>query len=413
MDIRKQTIVNSLGSAVLLGFQWLISVCLVRTNGYEDAGVFSLAMTVSNIFSTAANYGLRNYQLTDHSRRNKQDEYLIMRLISSAFASGTCTAYLYLNKNYTAIEKWAIGLYLLYNLTIVINDSLMGSIQLENHLELNGFSNILRGMFSFALFLGALLLWEKLLPALGMMVLASLLVLLMYDLPQYVKLCTERKGRWRGHFRGSCSLFVEGFPVMLSSIIPMMVTALPRTILQNQMGSEYLGFFSSVYTPAVLLSTVLPPALISIIPAISQYWHEENIREMMRNVAISYGVVCAAICGALAVAGLAGRLFLTLLYGDSILPYANLLYYAILAVGMSCVCTCGNNIVVAIGGKRMLLFMSGLTLGVTLAFSGTLVSAYGIIGAAIVQIIAYGLQAVIQLVYLSMEILSLNRHGAQ
>ena len=74
MNLKQKMFLNTVGTVVLLFAQWLISVLIVRMGGYDDAGTFSLAMSVSNIFAFLANYGIRNYQVADSRNRFTQQQ---------------------------------------------------------------------------------------------------------------------------------------------------------------------------------------------------------------------------------------------------------------------------------------------------------------------------------------------------
>lgn len=59
MTLRNKALINSAGSLVLFFGQCVISLVIVRITGYGDAGVFSLAMSISNVFCFVANYNIR------------------------------------------------------------------------------------------------------------------------------------------------------------------------------------------------------------------------------------------------------------------------------------------------------------------------------------------------------------------
>ena len=196
MDYRKQAAINSVGSIVLMFGQWLISVLIVRMSGYEDAGIFSLAMTVSNVFSFFDNYGLRNYQVSDVAGRYTQGQYILTRLLTSVASVVGCGAYLLVAGGYSAVERWAILLYLLYSNVNVISDTLLGSLQLHDRLYINGYSNTMRGAVCFAAFVGSYLVGHNLLVSLGIMALTTLLLTAVYDWRCFCRVETvqERKG---------------------------------------------------------------------------------------------------------------------------------------------------------------------------------------------------------------------------
>lgn len=64
MKTEKRAVICSFGGAFLMFTQWLIAVLLARLGGFADAGVFSLAMSSSNVFTFFGSYGMRNDQVS-------------------------------------------------------------------------------------------------------------------------------------------------------------------------------------------------------------------------------------------------------------------------------------------------------------------------------------------------------------
>ena len=402
MSLKKQTIINSLGSACLLGSQWLISVLLVRLSGYEDAGVFALAMSIANVFSTFANYGLRNYQVTDINFKYLPNQYIWDRLILSSLSFLFCCMYLWFD-GYSARNASAILLYLLYNLFVVISDIIMGNLQLANHLEINGFSNALRGCLCFLLFLAVQLLSRHLLWAMCAMSLGSLIVLLIFDLPKYRQYCTNRGSFSWQSVRMGLSLLSICFFVFVSTIIPIVITAVPRREIQRQMGEAALGIFSAVYTPAVILNTIIPTILLALVPRIAKFWKANELDTLRKEVAKSYGLVLFGTMIALFFSAVAGKLFLRLIYGSDILAFFPLLYASVAAIGLNCACVCGNYILVAFDRKGSLALFSGVSLLCVLLLTSSMVFKFGLYGAAWILIVAYTAQVLLQLALIVIE----------
>ena len=71
------------GNAFYLGSLWIINVALVRLGGFEDAGLFSLAMSCCSVFGMLANYGLRSFQVSDITTQYSDNAYLCTRLLTS------------------------------------------------------------------------------------------------------------------------------------------------------------------------------------------------------------------------------------------------------------------------------------------------------------------------------------------
>ena len=56
---------NALGNIIYLACQWLITILVANIGNFEDAGLLSIAMSVSATFQTFALFGIRNYQVSD------------------------------------------------------------------------------------------------------------------------------------------------------------------------------------------------------------------------------------------------------------------------------------------------------------------------------------------------------------
>lgn len=396
MDYRKQAAINSGGSIVLMFGQWLISVLIVRMSGYEDAGIFSLAMTVSNVFSFFANYGLRNYQVSDVAGRYTQGQYILTRLLTSVASVVGCGAYLLVAGGYSAVERWAILLYLLYSNVNVISDTLLGSLQLHDRLYINGYSNTMRGAVCFAAFVGSYLVGHNLLVSLGIMALATLLLTAAYDWRCFCRVETVQ--RWNAQDRRAAFYLLKVcFALMLSNIFPVITTALPRRAIQKLAGTEQLGYFSSIFTPTVLITTLVPAIIIALVPKMARAWNEGNRRELLGLAGQTYALAIGFVLLAELAALVAGRFVMQLIFGVEILQYYNLLYWAILATGINALVCCGSGILVAMGSNRTVAVSSVVAMGTAFFLSEPMVRLFGIAGAAYALTIAYLLQVLVQL----------------
>lgn len=396
MDFRRQAAINSVGAVVALFGQWLISVLLVRMAGYEDAGIFSLAMTVSNIFNFFANYGLRNFQVSDVQGVYQQRQYLLTRLITVGLSFVACLGYLPLAGGYSAVESGAILLYLVYSNVTILGDTLLGTLQLHGLLQINGYSSMLRGGVCFVGFIAAYAVSSSLLVSLTVMALCALVCTLLYDWRWYCKVETVQWFR-AGDLPAAGRLLRTCFTLMLSSLLPVITTALPRRSIQKISGTEQLGYFSTIFTPTVLITTLIPAIIVALVPKMAKAWTEGDRRGFLKFVSqiymISAGIVLLAELAAL----VAGRPVMRLLFGAGILDYFSLLYWAILATGLNVLTSCGNSALIAVRSHRLVAVGSAVALAVTALLSDVLVKEYGITGAAYVLVFAYGAQVVFQL----------------
>ena len=403
MDFRKQAAINSVGSVVLMFGQWLISVLLVRMSGYEDAGVFSLAMTVSNMFTFFANYGLRNYQVADVKGTYTQVQYLLARFCTSTAALVACAVYLMLVPNYTLTERWAVLFYLLYSLCNIISDILFGALQLQGRLEINGYSNVIRGVLCFVAFIASYAVCHQMVLSLLVMVAVDVIWSGLYDWRYFLQ--SEKLNRPGGKDLLRCGRLLRAcFTLMISSLLPVITTALPRLSIKSQAGTEQLGYFSTIFTPTVLMTTLVPSIIIVMVPKMAKSWNEGRRGEYLKFAGQNYLISVAFVALAEVAALLVGRPVMRLLFGPEILDHYSLLYWAILATGLNLMVSCGNSALISIHSNMTVAIASALALGFTAALSGPMVPALGINGAAYVLALAYVLQALFQTVVILYQV---------
>ncbi len=142
---------NSFGSIVNLACQWLITILIVRLgSGYEASGVFSLAMSIYNIFAPIAQYRMYTYQVSDVENENTTGEYLAFRFFTCGVALALCTGYSLFTCESEAIA--AILLYAVYkSISLVVDIGALGD-QRHHRMDYIGKSLSLGGSISCCLY---------------------------------------------------------------------------------------------------------------------------------------------------------------------------------------------------------------------------------------------------------------------
>ena len=406
-SLKTQTIINSTGSLVLMGCIWLISVMIVRITGLEDAGVFALAMSIANVFSFLVNYGMRDYLVADINFAFQPKQYVYARLALSPISFAFCIFYL-LIFGFSAFNMAAVLIYLFFNICTVISDILLGNIQRAGHLEITGFSNCFRGFLCLLFFVIVHLSTKSLLLSMSAMSLASLLVLIFFDIPFFRMLAHDKTNNQHQPFY---KLFVICFAVCFSNITPIINTAIPRLEVENIMGEKMLGIYSSVYTPMVVLNTLIPSILLAIVPSLTKHWKEFSIKSLRKTIFYCYSIVFTITIIANIGVFFVGKFFLNLLYGEEVASYSSLLYPIIVSMGLYCMCVCGNYILIAIESRFLLAVFSAIGVVITLLLSRLFVSSYGLVGAVLPLAVAYSFQSLMQLVLIIVRVRLRNKNA--
>lgn len=319
---------NTLGNIFYLGCQWLLSVVVVRISGnYADAGVLTLAISVTNIFATLAAFSVRNYQVSDISEKYTQSDYISHRIITCSTAVVLCAVFTLIS-GYRLGTALSIIAYMLLRTVEAFADVFHGILQKQWRLDVVGRSCIYRGVILLATFTLAYQRLGRLSTAIFLATALTAAVFLLYDLQAVHKISDITcQFRWRKVLALSRDcLPVLGYSLFLNAIV---LTA--RFFIERYHGEEMLGYYGSVSTIAVIVQTASNLILTPLNVTISEYYAQgkrREIRGLCGRVALLFGALTGA---ALAVASGGGEFGLTLLFGESISPYAYLLIPTIFA----------------------------------------------------------------------------------
>lgn len=395
MSIRKQTIINTVGSIVYFIALWLLTVITTRIQGLEAAGILTLAMAIGSMISMGQNYGVRGYQSSDMSFKYSSKDYLVSRIITDSIGLvlgiGLCFFL-----NYSFQVSLAIIFFTLLKTSESFSDVLFGNDQRMGRLEVAGFSMFARGILIIVLFVVGVSILKNLNSALLIAAIGAILLSICFDLPVHNRITK----RINGQNNGAKGILIECFPLFLASMIPMVITAVPRIVLEKYSGAEVLGAYGNVSTPALLLTTVIPVILTALLPgygiAVKKQDYRSIRRQWMKTIigTISITVVC------LIVVRLIGKAVLTFVYSNQILPYVNYLYYVFIAMMFYAVTMCNQTVLVSVRKTWGISITALIALALCVGVSLLTVRYWGIIGAIVSLGIPYAIQSIIQIIWI-------------
>lgn len=327
LSMRENMLWNSAGSITYLACQWLVTVLIVRlSNGYDAAGLLSLAMSVTGTFGTFANYKMGTYQISDIKHENTTSEYLGFRLITLGGSFIACIIYSLVTCPLSSLLT--IVLYFLFKAVGLVIDILHGLDQLNRRMDFIGKSFMLQGFATLAAFVGIFWPTQSLDAAIIAMGIATLAVLFFYDLPHSRTFesfgigITSKKALY---------LLRRSFSAVLASLACSAIFTVPKQLLLVMLGDAALGIYSSVAAPALVVQMGATYLYAPLLDVFSRHYAEGNKGEFLHLLWRTVGgvVLIGVLC--FIAAGLIGEWGLCLLFGESIRPYAYLLQPVVVA----------------------------------------------------------------------------------
>ena len=299
----------------------------------------------------------------------------------------------------------AVLIYTIFRGIEALSDVVFGELQRVGHLEVAGISMSAKGVVCVVVF-SIVLLWSKNinLALFGIAVVAALFLVL-YDYKRYLKYCNPSKKSDQGSVK---ELLMMGFPMLLTTVFPIIVTAIPRLALEQYYGTELLGIYSSIATPTVLLTTIIPNMLCPFMTYYGICYEKKEYKKLLLMMWIS--ILCSALLGILAciLAYFFGDVVMGTIFGKEILPYLYVFIPLIIATIVYAFSMCGNSVLITIRFPMWLTLFAASALIVSIIITSQLVEHYFMIGAVCAFGIPFAVQFILQVLFVSYKLLKKN-----
>ncbi|MFQ3661243.1 MAG: oligosaccharide flippase family protein [Chloroflexaceae bacterium] len=406
-----------LGNVIFAACQWGMLIVLAKLGTPEMVGQFALGSAIAVPVLMLTNLQLRDVQATDAREEYAFADYFGLRLITVVLAlliiGGIVLALRYPAE--TALVVVAFGL---FKAVESISDVIFGMLQHHERMDRVAQSMILRGLLSLAalgilVFLTGSVFWG----VMGL-VFAGIGVVLVYDLRSVMLIKRATHGaagvahlarsllpRWNR--RTLLALTWLALPLGISMLLISLATSLPRFFVGHYLGEYTLGIFAALTYLQVAGMTVVSALGQSALPRLSQYYaagdRQNFTRLLLRMGAI--GLVLGG--GGIAVALVAGRPLLTLIYQPEYAEYAWFFVWVMVSAAIGYVSWLVGEGMKAARYLRVQVALFGAQVVVLTVLSVWLIPPMGMTGVAIVMLAAAAVHLVGTLLILARAVLAL------
>ena len=392
MNIKKQAFLNTLGNTVYLFTLWFLTVIATQLLGYEAVGKLTLAMAIGNIVILFQLYGVRGYQSSDVSFAYSPNTYLRTRFITvigGIILSISVSFLLGYSKEFIV----TLLLFVLFRSSEAFADVLHGDDQRMGKLQYAGYSLFLRGIVTGILFFAGAYFYHDLNVALFFIAIGNFFLTIVIDYPLYSRVAKPFFYKSSGRIE---ELLKSCLPLLITTLVPAIVFAVPRIVLAEIYGAELLGYYGNISTPSLVLTTLIPNILIAFFPKygklIIKSDYQGILRLWLKSLAGTILISGACVIGAT----IFGKSLLSIVYTEEILPYFHFLIFIFFAMTIYAFEICNATVLIAMRENKVLTFSSLLALIVSLTSSTFFVRNYGINGAIAVLVASYSIQIVVQ-----------------
>lgn len=319
-SLKKNMIFNTFGGLWYQGCLWLITVLVVKlSSNYEYSGMLALGMTVGNMLSALGTFNVRIFQVTDDSSEFGQRVFVAFRIVTLLFSFVLLTIYALFISNSPECF-FSIIAFLIFKVDESFVDVLYGIDQCHERMDYIGISQLIRGLGFIAFFILGMQVTKSLPISLIAMTVPCLATTIFFDIKIAGSLDQLAPSFNWGKIQ---RLFLECLPLVVSIFLFGMIVSVSRQIYGIQYGTNRLGIYAAVATPAVLIQAgarfLYAPLMVPMSRLLCQSRNE--FKKNLINTSVLMAIISILVAIVLSSVGPA---ILRTIYGDSISQYVSI-----------------------------------------------------------------------------------------
>ena len=382
MNSGKNTLYNTYGTFFYFLCQWLITVFVVRIGNYHLAGVFSLVVSITNVFYCISLYGVRNYQVSDIKCEYSDADYFTLRTITSIIGFVLFIVTIKTLHYDFEINSCCI-IYMLYKIGEAFSDLLFGFNQKYDKYKNIAISYTLKGVGTLVLFIFTLYFTKDLFKTIISNVVVYFTIIFLFDWKNLRKNVSIQ-------FKTDkiITLLKICFPLMLYICLVPYLNFITRYFVELNYGTDNLGYYSSVTMIVSVLSTLTNSVFVTVIPRISSLYINKSynaIKKLIRKTLLIFSVLLIVI---MILAYLLGPFAFKIVFGKEILNYMYLLPFTVLTSFALSVVSFSSSVLISFHKNKFVLICNLCAIIIcTLSING-FIKFFGMNGSLISMFIA-------------------------
>lgn len=380
---KKDFIFNMFGSLINAAVSVILLVVVSRIVGGESAGLFSLGYSTAQMMYTICVFEMRNIQVTDAKKEFGFSSIFMFRIIT-IMAMWLFFAVFCAVKGYSGEKLWVMAALSLYMSLLSLSDLFQGNLHLNGYLSISGKSLGLQVLLAATVFTISLCFTKSLIISIIPMAIIVLLWILLYDIP------INRNFSFKGpkfDFSVQKRIFLCAIPLFLSSFIHQYIFNAPKYAIDDVMTAVDQSHYGYLIMPAFFINLlsifVFRPQLVPL----SQYRANGEYKRFIKTVALLYFWIIIVTVFALICGYFLGIPVLEMLYGADLSGKRGLLLILLTAGAFSAGCSLTGTLITIMRKQAYSLVAYFITLAIALFLPKSLVSAYGMLGAALTYLI--------------------------
>ena len=394
-NVKRSSYIWNTMSALLYALQSAIVLLVItRTNGIDDAGVFSIAYAVGSLMYFIGEYGVRKYQVTDVNEVLSFTDYHAHRVVACAvtvIASTVYTFIYYLKGEYSGYKAFIVFMVCMIKVVEAYSEVYFGRYQQVGRLDVSAKTNLFRTIVGMAAFMVSLAITHDMALSMTVWLIAVIIAFMMSSLAVMKDFATlEFKFRWNRIWK----IFRNCFPLFAGFFMMLYVSNAPKYAIDACMTDRDQACYNFIFMPVFAVGLFANFIFNPIIVDLARKWGEGEKKGFTKIVIRQIFVIFAITLLAIAVALTIGCPVLGIMYNTDLSAYRTDLAILMIGGGMLAYVNFFP-VVITVMRKQRYLTIGYIVLAVLAGLTAEkAVSAYGIRGATVLYTSLTGLLAV-------------------
>lgn len=396
MGLGKNLAWTLVGTTVYAASQWVMLILLAKLSGPEMVGQFSLGLAITAPVFMLTNLQLRAVQATDSRYDFHHNDYLVLRLITTAVG---CLAVggLVVGGGFRGETALVILAFGAAKAIESVSDVIYGQFQQHERMDTIAIAMMIKGVIAVAALGAATALTGRAVWAIMALAASWATVLFAYDLPASAALRRDSSSsavpaqpRWSRArlLRLTWLALPLGVVMMLISLI----ANIPRYFIEAELGERALGIFTAMAYLMVIGNTVVFALGQAASPRLARQFAQGQLGSFRALLLSLSGLAAGGGGVAIALALGLGPLILRTLYTADYAQRADVFVWLTIAATVGAVASFLGYGMTAARSFRVQAPLFAIVVLATTAASAVLIPRHGLIGAALATTIGATVQ---------------------
>ena len=369
---------NMIGSGVYSASSMVLSLIVIKIVGANQGGVFSIALTLSQMLVYLAYFEMRTFLVTDTKNEFSFSEYHAAKIL-------LCILMIFVSVLYTIVNSYDLEKRIIILLVCFVRfldgyaDVYEAQFQRDGRLDLAGKSLAYRTIIFVLVLVICLFMNGDLILSLVVSDFAAILGVIIFDV-WIMNVLDKVTCSW--NFQKIKGILTACFPLFVGVFCWTYILSASRIAIDGNMSSEYQAYYQVIFMPVSVINLFAGFVFRPMLPTLSNDYNNgrySKVKKMLYKGIVGM-VIFTGIC--MCVAYLVGIPVLSLLSGCDLSEYQEVLVFLIFAGGFNAIAFTMYYVLTIM--RRPISILIDYILAAILAFvlSPIFVRMYGINGAA-------------------------------